>query len=102
MGLNHGVCHVMKITIAESIPDKGLVTFCFSPDILSGTFTMPIMAMSVASDWDHHDLQLSGPTINDSASSLIGTVMICSILVPPLMTMPVASDRTINDSASSL
>ena len=30
----------------------------------------PLTTMSAASDQDHHDLQPSGPTINDNASSL--------------------------------
>ena len=45
-------CHV--ISTAESIPDMGLLTqqtLCFSPDILARTNNMPILTMSVASDW---------------------------------------------------
>ena len=30
----------------------------------------PLTTMPVASDQDHHDLQHSGPTINDNVSSL--------------------------------
>ena len=48
-----GVCHVMKITIAESIPEMGLLmqqTFCFCPNILARDNQMSIMTVSVTSD----------------------------------------------------
>ena len=48
------VCHVVKITIAESDPDLGLFTqqtFWFIPDVLAKDVQMPIMTLWVASDW---------------------------------------------------
>ena len=45
----NGVCHVIKVTIAESNPDMGLLaqqTFCFSSDVLAGDSKMPIKTMS--------------------------------------------------------
>ena len=48
-----GVCHVMKITIAESTPDMGLLTqqtFCFCPNILAPDNQMLVMTVSVNSD----------------------------------------------------
>ena len=51
---SNGVCHVMKIAIAESNPDMGLLTqqtFCFSPDILARASKIPEVSMSRASDW---------------------------------------------------
>ena len=40
----NGVCHVMKITIAKSNPNKGLLTqptCCFHPDVLARANKMP-------------------------------------------------------------
>ena len=49
--LNNGVCHIMKIAIAESNPDMGLLahqTFSCSFDVLARAAKMPITTMSVA------------------------------------------------------
>ena len=51
--LNNEVCHVMKMTVAESNPDMGLLTqqtFRFSLNILATADKIPIMTMSKASD----------------------------------------------------
>ena len=42
--LNNGVCHVMKITFAESHPVMGLLaqqTFCVGPEGLARAYRMP-------------------------------------------------------------
>ena len=47
------VCHVMKITSAESNSNMGRLTrqiFCFSPDVLVRANKIPLMTMSAASD----------------------------------------------------
>ena len=52
----NGISHVMKITIAESNPDVGLLTqqtFSFSPCILARDKKMPVMTTSAASYRGH-------------------------------------------------
>ena len=49
------VCHVTKITTAESNPYMGLLTqqtFCFLPDVFSTENNLPIMTMSLHSGRD--------------------------------------------------
>ena len=53
---DHGVSHLMKVTIGETNPDMGLEhneqqTFGFSPDGFVGAIEMPVLTMSTASDW---------------------------------------------------
>ena len=51
---NNEVCHASKIIIAESDPDTGLLTqqtLRLSPDLPARANKMPIITMSVASDW---------------------------------------------------
>ena len=43
---DHGVCHVMKFTVAESYPE----TFCCSSHVLGRVNKMPILIMSFADD----------------------------------------------------
>ena len=53
---NSGVFHVVEITTDESNPNIELLTqqtFFFSPYNLARANKMPIMAMSIASDWSH-------------------------------------------------
>ena len=52
---NYGVCHIMKITIAESNTDQGLLLqqpFCFNPSVLAGANKMPIIPVPMGSDQD--------------------------------------------------
>ena len=51
--LSDGVCHVIKITIAKSIPDMEFLTqraFCFSPNFVFRDNKMPVMTVSIAFD----------------------------------------------------
>ena len=53
-GFHNGVCHVMKITMAQSNRDIGLITqqtLCFSLDVLVRANKRPIMT-SVSTDRD--------------------------------------------------
>ena len=49
----NGVCHVIKIAVAEINPGMGLVipqTVCWIPDVLARDSKVPTPAMSKASD----------------------------------------------------
>ena len=69
---NAGVCHVIKIILADCNPNMGLLTqwrFCLSPDVLTSANNMPIMTTSVASG--------QGPP---------GTFWLCSVVSATRMT----------------
>ena len=49
-----GICHVKKISLAENYSGMGTGTWqisCFSSNMLARVIKMPIMTISVASDW---------------------------------------------------
>ena len=76
---NHGVCYVMKITVANSYPDMGMLTlqtFCFAP-----TFWVPAGSPSRDGDdtVDVYDInQPSLPTLFNSVLVSVSVFMALS------------------------